>query len=307
MNATMQTYPDKAAWVEAHRTGIGGRGALSALGLDPFRSPLLYYAQLRGLAPETEPGAGVRWGLALEAPVIQWYETETGRKVERLPEWSLLRHPDLPFVIGTPDGFVDGAGTDLGRGVYEGKVTGISHRDEWETEPPRGALVQVQHYLSITGYTWASVAGLILGRPVEGRYHDIPRHEVFITAMLSQLEAFWRRVHDRNPPPADSAESTRDALRMLFPRETVEAIDLPEEAGEIAVAYKAASAAEKDAKDTKAEASNKLALIMGDAAEGRLPDGTRITYKTVSRAAYSVEPHSGRELRIYPPKKGKGK
>lgn len=302
MLATVQTFPSKEAWVEAHHTGIGGRGALSALGLDPYRSPLAYYAQLRGLAPEPEPSGGVAWGLALELPVIAWYEGETGRKVERLPEWTLLRHALLPFLIGTPDGFLDGE-----QGIYEGKVTGIAHREEWEVEPPTAALVQVQHYMLITGCVWASVAGLILGRPVEGRYHDVPRHEGFQAALLSQLEAFWRRVVDRNPPPADSAESTRDALRILFPRETIEVIDLPEEAAGIVAAYRMASEMDKEAKERKAEASNRLAVMMGEAAEGRLPDGTRVTYKTVPRAGYSVEPHSGRELRIYPPKKGKGK
>lgn len=188
----MNAQHDRSTWLEDRRRGIGGSDVGPILGVSPYRTPLDVFHDKRGEVedrPETQP---MRWGSLLEPVVRQEYSTVTGREV-LMPE-GILHHDRHDFMLANIDGF-----TNDGR-LYEGKTarTAQGWGEPWTDEVPQGYLLQVQHYMVVTGYKVADVAVLIGGS--DFRIYTIEA-DAEIHEMLVEAEAeFWRRVQENDPP-----------------------------------------------------------------------------------------------------------
>jgi putative phage-type endonuclease len=179
-------------WLKARSTGIGGSDVAAILGLSKWKTPLTVYMEKRGeLAPQPDNDA-MRWGRYLEPVVRQAYADETGREV-RLPE-QLVRHPRHDFMIANVDGFTED------RRIFEAKTARTA--DGWgepgSDQVPQPYLLQVQHYMEVTGFDVADVAVLIGGS--DFRLYEVPAdHE--LQEMLVDAEAeFWKQVQSGEPP-----------------------------------------------------------------------------------------------------------
>lgn len=183
-------------WLQQRRTGVGGSDVAAILGLSKYKTPLQVYQEKRGeIAPQADNDA-MRWGRYLEPVVRQAYADETGREVRVLDE--LVRHPLYEHMIANLDGFViPEAGT---RRVFEAKTARTA--DGWgepgSDQIPQQYLLQVQHYLAVTGFAVADVAVLIGGS--DFRIYEVPE-DVELHEMLFDAEAeFWGRVQRASPP-----------------------------------------------------------------------------------------------------------
>lgn len=192
--------PDRAAWLNERRGGIGGSDVAAILGLSKWTTPLEVYLDKRGEGIEQPDNTAMRWGRYLEPAVRQAYADETGREV-RVPA-TMLRHATHNFMVANIDGF-----TEDGR-LFEAKTARSA--DGWgepgSDQIPQPYLLQVQHYMEVTGFAVADVAVLIGGS-------DFRLYEVFADSalqdMLIDAEAeFWQRVQRGDPPePVTAADA----------------------------------------------------------------------------------------------------
>ena len=250
-------------WKEARKKGIGSSDAAAIAGLNPYRSPLVVYCDKLGLIPEEPENEAMAWGKRLEPVIAEAFADRTGHKVRR--RHAILQHPDHPYALANLDFEVMEA-----PGVWS--ILECKNCNEWMADAwaddniPDAYAIQVHHQLFVTGREHGWIAVLLGGnRLVYKRIDADP--EVF--AYLEQIEsAFWQRVQDQNPPPADSAESTAEALRALYPRrEPKTEVLLPVEDEVLVRQYAEAAAAEKAAQEQKRLARN---LLMQHMAEGQI-------------------------------------
>lgn len=184
------------SFLQARRTGIGGSDVAAILGLSKWKTPLQVYQEKRGeLGPQPDNDA-MRWGRYLEPAVRQGYADATGNEVRVLSE--IVRHPVHEFMIANLDGFVVPANSP--KRIFEAKTARTA--DGWgepgSDQVPQPYLLQVQHYMAVTGFVVADVAVLIGGS--DFRLYEVPE-DLELQQMLVDAEAeFWGRVQSGEPP-----------------------------------------------------------------------------------------------------------
>ena len=285
---------DRETWLAERRKGIGSSDAAAILGISPWASPLSVYADKKGLIPERDDSERMRWGTLLEPIVLAEYGKETGHEVQ--PCSTLCRSAERSWQLATPDAWrfrKEDPGTPLPFGVIELKTTGMGW--SWTEGAPPHVVAQVQHQLAVTGLSWASVVVLVNGSRL--LWIDLPRDDAFI-ARLNDAEAdFWERVEKDLPPAPDGTEASREALKLLYPRDTGavialpgEFIDLDREREEL---LRAKATVEKDLE----VANQRIKAALADATEGTLASGVRYSYRTQQRAEHVVKAAEFRVLR----------
>lgn len=193
---------DRADWLAARRSGIGGSDAAAVLGLSPWRTPLAVYLEKRGEGAESAETEPMRWGTRLEPLVRQEYADRAG-EVVRVPD-GLLRHPAHQWMLATIDGV-----TDSGRLVEIKTARSAEGWGEPGTDQvPQAYLIQVQHYLAVTALPVADVAVLIGGS--DYRQYEVPADRELHEMLIEQEAAFWARVQSGEPPePVNAADAAR--------------------------------------------------------------------------------------------------
>jgi len=188
---------------EDRRTFIGGSDAAAAIGMSPWKDRLTLWEEKTGtVIPEDISGKdAVYWGTVLEAVVAAEYARRTGQKVRR--QAKLIRHPDHTFMGAHLDRLIEGT-----RGFLEVKTTGMLG-EEWGEEGtdqvPAHYMIQVQHYMAVTGREWADIA--VLGGGQHFRLYHVPADPAFIENLITLESLFWELVEIKQPPDPDSSDA----------------------------------------------------------------------------------------------------
>ena len=252
------------AWLALRRHGLGGSDAATVLGLNPYAGPMDLYLDKLGLAEDRDETEAMFWGHRLEPVVADRFADLMPFTVQALPQ--MLRSRAHPFMLANIDRVLtDPAHPERGPGILECKAPGFRQNPFWSDETaPDPYLIQVQHYLAVTGFQWAYLAALIGGQ----RYVVLPveRDEAVITPLIAAEQAFWTRVTHRQPPPLDGSPASSRLLKQLHPRADGTTLMLGPEAVALAEAWDAAHAAEKAAAAAKSAAATQLQALLGDAA-----------------------------------------
>lgn len=261
-------------------TGIGASEIAAVTGLSPWASPLDIYE--RKVAPvavaETED---MERGNRLEAALLDWTAARCDLIVR--PNEELVRHPEHPFVIATPDGYGHERGDVLRAvAVVEVKSPGRTQAD-W-TDPdddpcgfPDYYAAQVQWQLLAAQLPRAVLAALVWGRLW---IYEVRAHPGLQAALLDAGREFWQRVEAREPP-APTTGSDVSAMARLF-RQQGQDLIVPEDAGAVRVLvdeFRAAKAEEEAAGERKDLAKATICGIIGPAAGLDLGGGLRVTWK----------------------------
>jgi putative phage-type endonuclease len=283
-----------AAQIAERMKGIGGSDAAAVLGLSKFKTQRQLYHEKRGEWPadmESPESEVIWWGRALEPIVRQKYAETTGRTV-RVPPGT-LHHRQHDFMIAHIDGFTLEPGAQSiepasCRG-YEGKTAMLSTGwgEEGTDQIPRDYLIQVHHYLAVTGFPSFDVCCLI-GRRFAA--YEVKRDEEMIGMLVEAEGEFWARVRAGDPPPLEYQHKTAiDVVKKLHPgtngKRLVASADAIAWRAQLEAANKALAAAKATADAMKA----RLLEEMGDAALLAFPDGKCYRRQTVTRSAYTVE------------------
>jgi len=262
-------------------TGIGGSEAPAALGLSPWKTPLELFLDKREQRVTTANEA-MRWGQLLEPVIRQEYAERTGRIVRMPP--GTIRHGKFKFMLAHFDGVTDD------QRIFEAKTARSS--EGWgpsgSDEIPHHYLIQVQHYLAVTGFAIADVAALIGGN--DFRIYEVPADAELQELIIDGEATFWAAFL-RGEPPEPDYESDRalDIVRRLYPGTDGSTIQADFDDTSIRVAYEEClnqqSNSERLAKSMKAQ----LLAKMGNAARMVFDDGVQLRRQLVQRKEHTVK------------------
>lgn len=307
------TADERLAWLTRRQKGLGGTDMAAICGVG-FSTPQKVYAEKVADRPDDTPGSPImRMGLATEDLNAAVYAERTGA---RLASPGMFWAPDHPWAFFTSDRvrLEPGDGPERFQCAVELKYAGPFFGDEWgpdgSDEIKDGYTVQATweaQVLRLNGHDVRRTDVSAISGAGEHRVYPVPFDERLGQMLLELGAAFWRRVEGRlgvdgwEPPLALTEQLVRYRPDTSVPL-GADAQEIADEIGALAAVQKDGKEAERAIRGLK----DVLALMLGDAQEGRLPDGRRVKQSVVSRDGYTVEPSTYRTVRILNAKKGKG-
>jgi len=279
---------DRAAWLEARKTGIGASDMPAILGLNKYMSELELFLVKTGQVPtDDEDSEAAQWGHELEGKILEVFGRRTGRPVTRAGH--LLRSTQYPWAMCTLDGWqvIDDPKYQVRSMPVECKLTGAFGRD-WETSVPDYFMPQIQQQMLVTGRPMASFACLVNGTKLV--HADVERDEVMIAQIIEAGERFWRAVNDEKMPAPDGSKSAGWALSQLYSRDDGEAVALRWDAVELTDRHDAICAQVKALESERETIRQTLQVRIGGATMGLLPgENGGWSWKLQKRAARTQE------------------
>ena len=112
---------------------------------------------------------------------------------------------------------VDGIVTDQEgkKCIFEAKTASAYKADQWkDDEIPEGYMLQIQHYMAVTGYERAYIAVLIGGNTF--KYTVVDKDDELISMIIQIEKQFWDCVVNDIPPEVDGSESCTNMLNSLY-------------------------------------------------------------------------------------------
>ena len=250
-------------WLEYRKTGIGGSDASVVCGINKYRSPVELWLEKTGQLPYQEAGEAAYWGTQLEPVVRSEFTKRTGIEVKLVKQ--LLQSEEHTFMQANLDGICEHP--DYGTCIFEAKTASAYKSNEWENSIPAEYMLQIQHYMSVTGYKGTFIAVLIGGNTFKWKY--IERDDEIIE-MLIHLEAdFWEHIVNNTPPPLDGSEASEKFLSDRYPESIPQSrIILPPEADVLIKEYDKETAILNEAAERRQRAENLLKEMLGDNENG---------------------------------------
>jgi len=287
---------NRAEWLKLRKSCIGASDVAAVLRIPgAHRGPLAVYTDKVTEEISDYDNKAMRVGRIIEGAIANEYEIETGRPVDNLGATVIQKHSDYPFIGSTLDRVT---AESFGDPMVPLELKSVARHDctpdQWEMEPPLAYQAQLQIQMFCTGATWGSLAGMFMGYKLA--YKDIEFNPNFIDAALPILEAFWKRVENREPPPVENGDDL-GAIKQIWKKDKRQFVSLPYSSDEIVRKWEKAKydikAAEQNADFYEAQ----LRELMKDSTDGQLPDGSVLTLKTTKRGGFTVEPTEFRVLR----------
>ena len=264
-------------WLEYRKKGIGGSDASVVCGVNKYKSPIELWMEKTYKIPCSEAGEAAYWGTQLEALVRSEFTKRTGIEVNTVKQ--ILQHEDFPFMLANLDGVCQHP--DLGTCVFEAKTASAYKAGEWEDKIPDEYMLQIQHYMAVTGFAGAYVAVLIGGNTFKWKF--IERDEEIIS-MLTELEKdFWEHVQNELPPTLDGSSASEKFLAERFPESVPKSkIKLPESAENLISEYNSACEKLAEITEKKQKAENLLKELLCENEFGTSGNSV-ITWKSMSQ------------------------
>lgn len=280
MSATVLTSTENmpyADWLEYRKRGIGGADASVVCGISRYKSPVELWMEKTNQISCQEAGEAAYWGTQLEAMVRTEFSKRTGVEVRRVLQ--LLQSTEHPFMLANLDGVCEHP--DLGACVFEAKTASAYKAGEWDDAIPDEYMLQIQHYMAVTGYQGAYIAVLIGGNTFRWRF--VARDEGLIASLIELEADFWNHVKDGTPPPLDGSNAAVRFLSEQFPNSTPQSqIILPDTAAELLRQYEDACEQLEDIAQQKQQAENLLKQMMGENEIGKLENHI-VTWKSIAQ------------------------
>ncbi|WBW95279.1 YqaJ viral recombinase family nuclease [Oceanirhabdus sp. W0125-5] len=263
-------------WLELRKKGLGGSDVGAICGLNKWKSPISVYLDKVGELPNEDiESEAAYWGTVMEDTVAKEFEKRTGKKVRR--KNFILQHKEYPWMLANLDRVIVGENA-----LLECKTASAYKDGEWKDDViPESYLLQVQHYLAVTGCEKGYIATLIGGNKFV--WKEIQRDQEIIEYLINIEKDFWENhIKIKNPPVIDGSEASTQVLKMMYP----EAIDTEEilldyEAAELIEKRNKLKAEESKLKGEIAECENKIKVMIG-AHEKATVDTYKISWKNVN-------------------------
>lgn len=262
----------RQGWLEERRTGLGGSDSPVVLGVSPFKSRTELWEEKLGRTADPDPTPAMERGTYLEDVIANIYSHRTGRQM--IKRHGILRHPEFNFMLANIDRQLHSE-NGKGPGVLEIKAPGLQVFTRCKRDGlPDYYIIQIQHYLGVTGRKWGSFAVFNAER-WELIHFDVERDDELINLIFEADQKFWFLVKTGTPPEELD----------------VPALDLPPVGGEMVKietpAWAAAVDALRQAKEIKTEAEaleneakEELQRLMVEAGAGVVEGaGARIYWK----------------------------
>lgn len=258
-------------WLKWRNKGIGGSDVAAICGISKYKSALELWMEKTGQIEPKESGEASYWGTVMEPIIRNEFTKRTNIKVRCLK--AMLKHPEHSFMLANLDGIAkDALYKDC---IFEAKTASAFKSEQWLDGIPEEYMLQVQHYMAVTGYQISYVAALIGGNTFV--YKVIERDNELIDMIIKLEDHFWNCVITNTPPSVDGSNGCTELLNRLYPiGKSNYQIMLPEEANSLITQYDIAKEREKEIAETKEEAINKLKSLLGEYESGIIGDRTVI-------------------------------
>lgn len=265
-----------AEQIEMRKTGIGASESPMLLGESPHGGPIDLYLRKMGLATFAATPAQ-EMGNFLEQGVADWYAYKTGSTLDHC---TTLRHPEFPWMIATPDRWVNGRDRAL-----QIKMVGPWMAHHWTDADdgiPDYVRVQVTHEMDVAGIRLMDVCAVIGG--TDPHIYQIEYDPELAASIRTIVKRFWfDHVLPAIPPTVDGSPSANELLKALYPYHRTAMVDATDEAEEWALRLRAARAGIDRHTASETIAEQKLKEIIG-AAEGMAGSDWTITWRANAKA-----------------------
>lgn len=283
---------DRDSWLRERQKGIGASEVGTILGLNPYESPYELYLHKRGEIPAKDETLPMWLGHEMEPIIAKRYELETDRKLNDPGEYTILEHPEYPWLRAT----LDRTAVIRGHiGPVELKAPGSDLGGAWEAfDAPLVYQAQLQIQMACMGASMGEIAALVGNK--DFYVIEYARNDNFLASVIPEIHEFWERVQTGNPPPVDGSESTRNALRKLHPFDNGNTTELPAEFGDKIQKWQGLKVVQKKLDEEIRQFHNEFVAALGHNTFG-IVDGMKLSYKAQTRKAYSVDETTCRVLR----------
>lgn len=215
-------YENQEKWHELRGIGIGGSDIGAILGVNKYKSAIdIYIDKTEG--KKQDGNRFTHFGHKLEKVVFEEFqERHSNTKCYTVP-YTIQRG----VCVANVDGMVYDPVKDK-YGVLELKTTSAYNKDEWTGDTvPQSYYAQVQHYLYVTGLSFAYIACLVGGNDYKEFY--IERSLEDIDYIQEKATDFWKNhVMKKVPPMLDGSDSYSKYLLEKADKENEEVIELNE-------------------------------------------------------------------------------
>lgn len=245
-------------WLEYRKMGIGGSDASVVCGINKYKSPIELWMEKTDQLPYQEAGEAAYWGSVLEDIVRSEFTKRTGIDVQIVKQ--LLQSKEYPFMQANLDGICESP--EYGTCIFEAKTASAYKANEWDNSIPAEYMLQIQHYMAVTGYKGTYIAVLIGGNTFKWKF--VERDEEII-AMLVNLEAdFWDHVTSLTPPPIDGTDACAKFIAERYSDSVSGSrVDLQDKAERLLLEYDEAAELLNAATERKQKAENQLKELLG--------------------------------------------
>ena len=264
-------------WLKYRTKGIGGSDVSIIAGINPFKSVHQLWLEKTGQAePEEEGSEYTHFGTLLEPIVRKEFMERTGIKVRQ--KHMLLQSEEHPFMFADLDGVINEDGQLC---IFEAKTASAYKQEVWEEEVPAPYILQIQHYMAVTGAKKTYIAALVGGNHFF--YHVVERDEEMIAKIIVMEKYFWQHhVMGGVEPVPDGSEATTRYFNERFRNSNGETIELPDEVLPVCEEYDNLTRQIRELETAKNAAANQLKSYLGEAEAGTVGD-RKITWKSVSK------------------------
>lgn len=293
-------------WLEIRARTIGASEVAALLGLHPYMSRLdLWMTKSGNVARDIEESAPMRRGRLLEPVAVQVIS-------ELRPDWRIEANPmpggkfyrDLDLGIScTPDMFAtDPARAGIGVVQIKSVEGGVFRRtwknDAGEVEPPMYAVIQAITEASLTGASWAQVAGMVVSFGVDLELVEAPLHDALMDKIKEETHLFWESIASNTPPPADYGKDGA-LIAKIYPSDNGQEVDLSGDNALPAILEEREKlkAEMKAAEERVGAIDTEIKTKLGAFERGHIP-GWAVSWKLQNRKAYSVEATSFRKIGV---------
>ena len=266
-------------WLKYRTGGIGGSDVSIIAGINPFKSVHQLWLEKTGqVEPEQTESEFAHFGTLLEPIVRKEFTERTGIKVRQ--KHMLLQSEEYPFMYADLDGVINEDGE---LAIFEAKTASQYKMDTWEEDVPAVYILQVQHYMAVTGAKKTYIAALVGGNHFV--YHVVERDEVMISKIIAMEKYFWEtHVLGGVEPIPDGSEATTDYFNSKFSNSNGQTIELPEEVLAICEEYERLSKELKVLETAKSAAANQLKSYLKEAEAGTVGD-RKIVWKQIFKSS----------------------
>lgn len=280
-------------WLKYRTQGIGGSDVSIIAGINPFKSVHQLWLEKTGQEkPEQTESDYAHFGTLLEPIVRKEFMERTGIRVRQ--KHMLLQSEEYPFMLADLDGVISENGKTA---IFEAKTASAYKQEIWEEGIPAPYILQVQHYMAVTGAEKTYIAALVGGNHFY--HHVIERDEEMIGKIIAMEKYFWEyHVVEGVEPVPDGSEATTDYFNRRFSESNGKTVELPEEALSVCMEYDRLSQELKKLETAKDAVANQLKSYLKEAEVGMVGD-RKVTWKQISKSSVDTKRLKSEKPDIY--------
>lgn len=245
---------ERTEFLQRRKTGIGGSDVAAVLGASPWKTPYqLWLDKTTDDVSEKESDI-LHFGQMIEPVIANEFARRNNVKVQ--VRNNMYRHKEHPELVANIDRYI------VGGAILECKTCSAWASGKFGKtgdDVPDQYLLQVQHYMHVTGIHEAYLAVLIGGN--EYRQFEIPYDRELAEFAAGKCVDFWQNyVIKQIPPPA----TVNDDLVEYFTANAGASIEATPEISGIIFDLKELKSEEKEIKARIDALSDKVKLFAGE-------------------------------------------